>query len=283
MFVIIGIIAVFGAIIGGYLMEKGNLHVLFQPAELVIIGGAALGSMFIMAPQKLLFKIFKIIPSVLGGSKYSKASYIELLSLLYELFSKIRKEGLLTIEKDIENPNNSPVFKKYPKILANHHAMDFLCDNMRAFVVGIKPMELEEMMTIELETHHAEAVEGPAIITKIGDSLPGFGIVAAVMGVVITMGYMSESPEVIGHHVAAALVGTFIGILLCYGLVGPIGTHLEHKANEDSKYLEAIKLAILAFAKDMPPQMAVEYARRVLFEDAKPSFKQLEDAIRKKK
>ncbi|MBI5327218.1 MAG: flagellar motor stator protein MotA [Deltaproteobacteria bacterium] len=283
MFVIIGVIVVFGAIIGGYLMEKGNLHVLFQPAELVIIGGAAFGSMLIMVPQKLLFKIFKSIPSVLGGSKYSKGSYIELLGLLYELFSKIRKEGLLTIEKDIESPKASALFKKYPKILANHHAIDFLCDNMRAFVVGIKPMELEDMMTLELETHHSEAVAVPAVITKVGDSLPGFGIVAAVMGVVITMGYMAEPPEVIGHHVAAALVGTFLGILLCYGLVGPIGTHLEHKANEDAKYLEAIKFALIAFAKEMPPQMAVEFARRALLEDAKPSFKELEDAVRKKK
>lgn len=283
MFIIIGIIVVFGGIIGGYLMEEGNLSVLYQPAEFVIIGGAGVGSLFIMAPPKLLFKIFKTIPAVMGGSKYSKQSYLDLLSLLYEMFSRVRKEGLLTIEKDIENPQNSPLFKKYPKILADHHAMDFLCDNLRVFVVGVKPMEFEDMMTLELETHHYESVTGPAMVTKVGDSLPGFGIVAAVMGVVITMGKISEPPEVIGHSVGAALVGTFLGILLCYGLVGPLGAHMEHKANEDAKYLEAIKFAILAFAKDMPPQMAVEFARRALLEDTKPSFKELEEAVRKKK
>lgn len=283
MFIIIGIIVVFGGIIGGYLMEGGNLHVLYQPAEFVIIGGAGVGSLFIMAPPAILFKIFKSIPAVLGGSKYSKQSYLDLLSLLYELFSRVRKEGLLTIEKDVESPDKSALFKKYPKILANHHAMDFLCDNLRVFVVGVKPMEFEDMMTLELDTHHAESVAGPAMVTKVGDSLPGFGIVAAVMGVVITMGKISEPPEVIGHSVGAALVGTFLGILLCYGLVGPLGNHMELKANEDAKYLEAIKVALIAFAKDMPPQIAIEFARRVLLEDAKPSFKELEEAVRKKK
>ncbi|MBI5599120.1 MAG: flagellar motor stator protein MotA [Deltaproteobacteria bacterium] len=283
MFIIIGIIFVLGSIVGGYLMEHGNLHVLMQPAELVIIGGSAAGSLFIMAPPKCLFKIFKALPAVLGGSKYSKDSYLELLSLLYEMFSNIRKEGLLAIEKDIESPDKSALFKKYPKILANHHAMDFLCDNMRVFVVGIKPMEFDEMMTLELETHHTEQATTPGLVTKVADSLPGFGIVAAVMGVVITMGKMAEPPEVIGRSVASALVGTFLGILLSYGFVGPLANNLEHKANEDSKYLAAIKTSLLAFANDMPPQMAVEFGRRVLYEDAKPSFKELEVAVKKKK
>ncbi len=283
MFAIIGIVIVFGSIIGGYLFEEGNLHVLFQPAEFIIIGGAALGSLVLICPPKLLIKVLKSIPMILKGNSFTKESYLSLLSLLYEIFSKIKKEGLLAIEKDIEAPDKSPIFKRYPDILKNHHAISFLCDNLRVFVIGVKPMDMEEMMEIEMEAHHQESHLPPAVITKVADSLPGFGIVAAVLGVVITMGKMSEPPEVIGHSIAAALVGTFLGILLCYGLFGPIGNNLEHRAREESKYLEAIKVAILSFAKDLPPQMAVEAARKVLFSDTKPSFKELEDRIRKKK
>lgn len=283
MFPIIGMIIVFGAILAGYIMEHGHMAVLVQPAELVIIGGAALGSLVISSPPSLLKKIVKSVPTVLSGSKNSKQAYLDLLGLLYSIFMTVKKDGLLAIEKDIEKPENSPIFKKYPDILKNHHAISFICDNLKVFVVGVSPMDLEEMMEIEMNSHHEESVLAPSAITKVGDALPGFGIVAAVLGVVITMGKMSESPEVIGHSVAAALVGTFLGILLCYGLVGPIGTHLEHKAMEDSKYLEAIKVSILAFAKDFPPQIAVEAGRRVLFSDVKPSFSELEESTRKKK
>lgn len=282
MFPLIGIAVVFGSIIGGYLMEKRNLHVLIQPAELVILGGAALGSLFITCPPKLFFRIMKSLPDVIKGGSADKKAYLDLLSLLYAIFSKIRKDGVLSIEGDMENPEKSQLFGRYPAILKNHHAITFLCDNFRVFIVGVKPMELQEMMDLEMETHHHESSLPPTIITKIADSLPGFGIVAAVLGVVITMGKMSESPEVIGHSIAAALVGTFLGILLCYGFLGPIGNNLEHRAKDDAKYLEAIKVAILSFAKDMPPQMAVEAARRVLFADSKPTFKELEDAVRKK-
>lgn len=282
MFPVIGIIIVFGSVIGAYVLEHGNLHVLFQPVEFLIIGGAAVGSLVLTCPPKTLFQIFKSVPAIFTGSKADKKAYVEILSLLYTIFTRVRKEGLLTIEKDIENPKASAVFSKYPQILRNHHAVDFICDNLRVYVVGVKPHELEDMMELEIGTHHEEAAVSPSIITKTADSLPGFGIVAAVLGVVITMGKMSESPEVIGHSVAAALVGTFLGILLCYGLVAPIGSHLEQISKEESRYLEAIRVAILAFAKDMPPQMAVEAARRVLFSDVKPSFKELETVIKKK-
>lgn len=282
MFGIIGILIVFGSIIGGYLMERGNMFILIQPAEFVILGGAALGSLVMTCPPKLLFKVAKSLPIFLKGSTVDKKAYLDLLSLLYNIFNKVKKEGLLAIENDIENPEKSPLFAKHPEIKKNHHAIDFLCDNFRVFVVGVKPSEIQEMMDLEMDTHHEEANLPASAITKVADSLPGFGIVAAVLGVVITMGKMSEGPEIIGHSIASALVGTFLGILLCYGFLGPIGSNLEHKSREESKYLEAIKVAILAFAKDMPPQMAVEAARRVLFSDTKPSFKELETTVRKK-
>lgn len=283
MFVIIGIAIVFGSIIGGYVLEQGNVYVLLQPAELVILGGAAIGSMVIMCPPKILIKILKALPSVLKGGGHSKNSYISLMSLLYTIFMKIKKEGLLAVEKDIEEPEKSPLFKAYPDILRNHHTINFICDNLRVFVVGVDPMEMESMMDIEMEAHHEESGHAPSIVQKVADSLPGFGIVAAVLGVVITMGKMTESPEVIGHSVAAALVGTFLGILLCYGFLGPIGSNMEQRAKEEGKYLEAIKIGILAFAKGSAPQIAVEAARRVLSSDTKPTFKELDTALRKKK
>jgi chemotaxis protein MotA len=283
MFALIGIAVVFIGIIAGYLLEHGNLHVLIQPAELVIIGGAAIGAMMATCTPSVFFKILKGAPKVLLKPSPNKKAYMSLLSLLFSIFSKIKKEGLLAVEGDIEEPMKSPLFRNHPDILKNHHAIDFICDNLRVFVVGIKPMDMDDMMEVELEAHHEETAIPYTIIAKISDSLPGFGIVAAVLGVVITMGKMSESPEVIGHSVAAALVGTFLGILLCYGFLGPISSHMELKGKEEAKYFQAIKVAILAFAKDFPPQMAVEAGRRVLFSDTKPSFKELETAIRKKK
>ncbi len=283
MFPIIGLAVVFGCIIGGFLMEEGNLFVLIQPAELVTIGGAALGSLILSCPPNLLKGVVKAIPAILKGGTLKKSHYISLLTLLYNIFTKIKKEGLLSVEKDVENPKSSPLFKSNKELLKNHHALNFLCDNLRVFIIGIKPTEMEDLMDIEMDSHHEEAGVTPGIITKVGDALPGFGIVAAVLGIVITMGKMSEGPEVIGHSVAAALVGTFLGILLSYGVIGPLGSHLEHKNREDSKYIEAIKTAVLAFAKDLPPQMAVEAGRRTIFSDARPSFKDLEDAIKKQK
>lgn len=281
MFPIIGVIIVFGSILGGYIMHNGNVHVLFQPSEFIIIGGAALGAMVIMCPPKTLFKTLKSLKDLVGGGP-GKKEYIELLSLMYALFSKAKKDGLLGIESDVEAPAKSQIFKKYPNVMKNHHAVEFICDNFRVYILGVRPFEFEEMMDRELEAHHEENGLPASVIGKVADSLPGFGIVAAVLGVVITMGKMSESPDVIGHSVAAALVGTFLGILLCYGFIGPIGNNLEQRAKEDAKYFEAIKVAILSFAKEMPPQLAVESARRVLFTDAKPSFKELETAVRKK-
>ncbi|HXI09715.1 MAG TPA: flagellar motor stator protein MotA [Thermodesulfobacteriota bacterium] len=283
MFPIIGLAVVFGSIIAGYLLEHGNIHVLLQPAELVILGGAAIGSLVITCPPKLLFKILRSLPGVFKGAGATKEKHLSLMSLLYNIFSKTRKDGVLAIEKDIEAPEKSPLFKGHPELLRNHHLTDFICDNLRVFVLGVNHAEMEEMMDLEMDAHHQESELAPSVITKIADSLPGFGIVAAVLGVVITMGKMSESPEVIGHSVAAALVGTFLGILLCYGFLGPVGSNLEHRAREESKLLESAKVGILAFARGAAPQIAVESARRVLFSDSKPSFKELETALRKKR
>ncbi len=280
---LIGIGIVIGSILTGYLIEEGNIYVLIQPAEFIILGGAALGSLVLTCPPNLLTKIVKILPNIVKGGGPNKKAYLELFNLLFKIFSKIKKEGLLAVEKDIESPQESPIFKEYPKILKDRHITSFICDNLRIFVIGIKPHLMEEMMDMEMETHHQESALAPAAITNVADSLPGFGIVAAVLGVVITMGKMSEPPEVIGHSIAAALVGTFLGILLCYGFLSPIGNHLAHKGRDESKYLEAIKTSILAFSKDMPPQMAVEAGRRVLLSDAKPTFQELEETIRNKK
>lgn len=281
MFVIIGIVIVFGSVVGGYLMHHGNLAVLIQPNEFVIIGGCAIGALVITCSPKTLIKILKSFSAIFRSGPQKKA-YLTLLSLLYNIFNKVKKEGALAIERDIEEPDKSPLFKDYPEVTKNHHALNFICDNLRIFVVGVNPMEMEEMMDLEMEAHEQEAEVGPSIISKISDSLPGFGIVAAVLGVVITMGKMSEPPEVIGMSVAAALVGTFLGILLSYGLLGPVANHLEHKAVEEGKYLEAIKVAILSFSKGSPPQIAVEAARRTLFSDVKPSFRELEQSLKKK-
>lgn len=281
MFAIIGIVIVFGSILGGYLMHHGNVHVLYQPSEFVIIGGSALGALVVMCPPKVLIQTLKSLKNLFASGP-GKKEYIDLLSLLYQLFSKAKKEGLLGVEADIEAPAKSPLFKKYPQILKNHHVVDFICDNFRVYILGVRPFDFEEMMDRELETHHEESGMPSSIIGKVADALPGFGIVAAVLGVVITMGKMSESPEVIGASVAAALVGTFLGILLCYGFVGPIGSNLENRAKEEARYFQAIKVALLSFAKEMPPQLAVESARRVLFTEAKPSFRELETAVRKK-
>ena len=283
MLAVVGIVIVFGAIIGGYVLEHGNLAVLVQPAEFVIIGGAAIGSLTIMCSPKLMVAILKSFPGMLKGNKMNKKKYLELLGLLYVIFSKVRKEGVLTIETEIEKPKESKLFSEYPVVAKDHHLLDFICDNLRVFVIGIKPMELEDMMDMEIEVHHEEAALPGETINKMSDSLPGFGIVAAVLGVVITMGKMSQGPEVIGHSVAAALVGTFLGILLCYGLFGPIATNLEQIVKNDSKVYEAVKVALVSFANDMPPQMAVEAARRVLFSDVKPSFVELEESVRKRK
>ncbi len=280
MFVIIGIVVVFGCVMAGYLMEHGSLKVLMQPAELVIIGGAALGTLLVANPLHILKKIGGGIGGVFGGSKFGKQTYIDTLKMLYDLLNKARKDGLMALEADVEDPHKSPVFGKNPTFLKNHHVCDFVCDSLRMAITGVDAFDLDQMLDLDLEVHHASASQPTAALSTMADSLPGLGIVAAVLGVVITMGSLGGPPEEIGHKVAAALVGTFLGILLCYGLVGPIASNMTKAAEEEHAFLYVMRVLMVSFLKGTAPIMAVEMARRAVPGHVRPSFKELEAACR---
>lgn len=281
MFVIIGILVVSGSVLGGYLMVKGNLSVLFQPAEIVIIVGAAIGGFLIASPPKVFASVIKSISRIFAGKNPSKAKYLELLTLLYQLYSKIRKEGLISLEADVENPHKSPLFKKYPNILKDHHLTDFICDNLKVIITtNVPPHELDNLMELEMETHHTHAMVPANSINKVADALPGLGIVAAVLGVVITMQYVDSPPAVLGSKVAAALVGTFLGVLLCYGYVGPMATNLEHQVREEAISYNVIRVSLVSFVGGAAPQVAVEFGRRAIPGKEKPTFNELEKALR---
>jgi chemotaxis protein MotA len=281
MFAIIGILIVFGAIAGGYLMEHGKLLVLLQPAELVIIFGAAVGTVFIANPLPTLIQIGKGLAGVFGTSPYSKALYVDGLKMLYELFSHARKSGMAKLEEDVDNPTKSPVFSKYPKFLKAHHALHFLCDTLRTAVSGgVDPVDLDQMMEVDMEVHHKEASEPATALNTMADSLPGLGIVAAVLGVVITMGALGGPKEEIGHRVAAALVGTFLGILLCYGLFGPLAQAMSKQVEAEAAYFGFLRMGASGFVKGMSPIMAIELARRSIPSGVRPTFQEMEAACR---
>ena len=284
MFVFIGMVIVVGSVIGGYLMEQGNLSLLFQPAEMVIIVGAALGGFVISSPMKVIKAVQSSILRMFKSKIYTSSDYLDALVLMSEIFYKIRKEGLVSIESDLDEPEKSSIFPKYPKFLKNHHALSFLTDTLRTLTItDIEAHELGALLDYEIEAHYEEAVLPAKIIASVADSLPGLGIVAAVMGIVITMKKISEPPEVLGHSVGAALVGTFLGVLLCYGFVGPMSRNLESIANEDREFLTVIKAALLAFINTPSPQVAIEFARRVVPGELRPSFLELEAVIKKAK
>ena len=281
MFVIIGIAVVFGAVLAGYLMEHGNLKVLIQPAELVIIGGAAIGTVLIANPLRVLKEIVGGITGVFGGSKYGKDKYLETMKMMYELFSRARKEGLMALETDSDAPEQSPVFSKYPKFLKDHHALAFVCDTIRmAAAGGVEPFDVDQMMELDMDSHHHAAGQPIAALSTMADSLPGLGIVAAVLGVVITMGALGGPPEEIGHKVAAALVGTFLGILLCYGLVGPVAANMGKTAEDEHAYYQVLRVVTVSFMKGTPPTVAVEFGRRTIPGYVRPSFQELEAFIK---
>jgi len=283
MFVIIGLLLVTGSVIIGFMMEKGNPYILIQPAEFVIIFGAALGAFFIASPPKVITAVVKNVAAIVTSKSPDKAEYLDLLLLLYQLFSKIRKEGLISIESDIEKPDNSPIFNKYKNTLSHGHVTNFICDNLKIIITtNVIPHELENLMELETETHYHEALIPSKSIAKVADALPGLGIVAAVLGVVLTMGKIDEPPSVLGHSIGAALVGTFLGVLMCYGFVGPLATNLEHKTKEDIVFLKVIRVALVAFVGGAPPQMAVEFGRRAMPGKEKPTFEELENEIRGK-
>lgn len=280
MFVIIGIVVVFGAVVGGYLMEHGNLRVLIQPAELLIIGGAGIGTVLVANPLHILKKIAGGLAGVFGGSKFSKERYIELLKTMYDFLNKGRKEGLVSLETDVEEPDKSPILSKNALFVKDHHIRDFFCDSMRMAISGTEPFELDQVIDLDLEVHHHDSAQPSASLTTMADSLPGLGIVAAVLGVVITMGALGGPPEEIGHKVAAALVGTFLGILLCYGLVGPLAANMAKAAEEESAYLQVIRVVMIAFLKGTAPIMAVEFGRRAVPGHVRPSFQDVEKTCR---
>lgn len=278
-----GILVVFGAVFGGYLMEGGHVLVLVQPAEFVIIGGAALGSILIGTPMAVLKSMIRDLAAVLKKG-YSKQSYQNLLLLLYELFSIAKRDGVLGLESHVEDPKKSTLFKRYPEFQNDHHAVSFLADTMRVLITGsVGTHDLEALMDADLETHHEEKGKPAVSLSKVGDALPGLGIVAAVLGVVITMGAIDGPPEVIGHKVGAALVGTFLGILLSYGFVQPLASNIEHRNADAARYFACMKEGILAFHKGAAPAIAVEFARRNVFNELRPSFTEVEAACRKLK
>ena len=281
MFVIIGIVVVFGCVVAGYLMEHGNLKVLMQPAELVIIGGAAIGTVLVANPLHILKKIAAGFSGVFGGSKFNKKRYLDTLKMMYDLLNKARKDGLVALEADIEDPAKSPILSKYSAFTKDHHIRDFVCDTMRMAVSGgVEPFDLDQMMELDMEVHHHDSTQPVQALSTMADSLPGLGIVAAVLGVVITMGALGGPPEEIGHKVAAALVGTFLGILLCYGLVGPVAANMSKLSEDEHAYYHVLRVLISSFMKGAPPIMAVEVARRAIPGHVRPSFKEVEKTCR---
>lgn len=283
MLALIGIITVIACVLGGFLMEKGNPMLLFQPAEFVIIFGAVFGALLISSPMHVVLSVVKSLLSIFTTKGHNKEKHLELLTLLYQLFSKIRKEGLISIESDIESPDKSAIFSKYPTVLASKNHLNFICDNLKVIITtNVPPHELDSLMDLEIETRYHESMIPSKTVARIADALPGLGIVAAVLGVVLTMGKIDQPPSVLGHSVGAALVGTFLGVLLSYGFFGPMATNLEYKAGDDDTFFKVIKIAIVAFVGGSPPQMAVEFGRRAIAGNERPTFDELEQAVRGK-
>ena len=281
MFAIIGFVVVIGAVIGGYLMEHGNLKVLMQPAELLVIVGAALGTLLIANPLPVVMAILKGLMAPLKGSPYNKKSYLDVLKMLNEVFVFARKNGTGQLEAHIEDPGKSAIFSKYPIVAKDHHALHFVCDGLRMAVTGgMAPYDLDSMMELDIEIHHHDSQVPVGALSSVADALPGLGIVAAVLGVVITMGSLGGPPEEIGHKVAAALVGTFLGILLCYGFVGPLAAHMTKLGDSESQFYHVLRVGVMAFVKGTAPIMCAEFARRAIPHECRPSFKEMEAACK---
>ena len=281
MFAVIGMLVVLGAVLGGYLMEKGHLLVLVQPAELLIIGGAALGTMLIGNPIHILKGIVSGIGPVFGKSRFDKARYLETLRMMYGVLNKARREGNVAIEQDIETPQQSKLFTEFPAFLKDHHTRDFVCDTLRMMITGgVDAFDVDQMMELDMEVQHHDTTQAINAITTVADALPGLGIVAAVLGVVITMGALGGPPEEIGRKVAAALVGTFLGILLCYGLFGPFGSRMTKAADEERCYIHTLRVLMLSAIKGSAPQIAIEIGRRAIPMHVRPSFAEVEQVCR---
>lgn len=282
--VILGYLIVLASVFGGFALSGGHLAALFQPIELLMIGGAAFGAFIVGNNGKSIKATIAVIPSLFHGSGYTQARYLDLLALLSELLGKVRREGMMSIEADLEAPAQSALFASYPLVLADHHAIDFICDYLRLMVAGnVNLFQIESLMDHEIETHHHEAEVPSHCIARLGDAMPAFGIVAAVMGVVHTMESMGLPPEQLGILIARALVGTFLGILLAYGFIGPVASLLEQKGSESTKLLHCIKATLMASFHGCPPALAVEFGRKVLYSTERPGFSELEAHLRSMK
>jgi chemotaxis protein MotA len=282
MFPILGIVVVFGCIAGGYLIEKGNLLVLMQPAELLIILGAAIGTVLIGNPPHLLKSIVSSVLTVFKGTRYSAAFYLDTLRFLNDFFGVSRKNGLTALEKDLDEPDKSALFKRHTSFSSNQQVMHFFCDTMRTLLAGgVEIHDLDHVMETDLEVLHRQSRLPSGALSTMADSLPGLGIVAAVLGVVITMGSLGGPPEEIGHKVAAALVGTFLGILLCYGFLGPIAANIKKQTDSENDYFLCLRLGLLAYMKGVSPLLALEAARRAIPHHVRPTFQEMDKACRK--
>jgi chemotaxis protein MotA len=275
----LGVLVVVGSVLGGYL-PHGDIGVLWQPLELLIILGAALGAFLIANPAAVQAGVLKNLKVLFRAGPYPKAAYLELLTLLFTMFKLARSKGFLALESHLEEPYDSELFRSFPHFIANHHAVEFLCDYWRLITLGAEnPQQIEELMTADLETHHAEMEQIASSVTTMSDGLPAFGIVAAVLGIIVTMGSIADPPEVLGSHVAAALTGTFMGVLLAYGIVAPAGNKLRSYFAAEAKYHECIKAGLLAFLHGYAPVVSVEFARKALYSHERPSFTTVEQAV----
>lgn len=283
MFLIIGYVIILLSTLGTYSVH-GSLAALWVPLEYIALLGCVGGALLAGGGMKAVKSVLGALPQVLKPSPYSKAMYMDLLAMLYEILAKVRKEGLMSVEGDIENPEGSPLFSKYPTIVADHHAIEFLTDYLRMMVGGnLNAFEIENLMDMEIETHHLEAHAPAHLLAKAADGAPAFGIVVAVMGVVNVMGSVGEPPAVLGKMIGGALVGTFLGILLSYGFLSPCAAMLESKVEEGGKIYQCIKVVLLASMNGYAPQVACEFGRKVLFAADRPSFKELEEDIKARK
>ena len=281
MFAIIGLVIVIGSVLGGYLLSHGNIMVLVQPYEFLIIGGAAFGTLFVGNPLPVVMGVFKGALGIFKGTPYSKAFYLEQLKMLNDIFNHARKNGLVKLEADVEEPDKSQLFTKYPKFIKDHHALHFVCDTLRMSISGgVGHFEIDQMMEMDIEIHHHEKTAVVTALTTVSDAFPGLGIVAAVLGIVITMGALGGPPEEIGHHVAAALVGTFLGILLSYGFCGPIAGSMAHMNASEREYYNFLRIGLISFIRGAAPILAVEFARRSIPGHERPSFKEMEKACK---
>jgi chemotaxis protein MotA len=280
MFVIIGIVMVFACVLGGYVAMGGKLFVLWQPFEVVIIVGAAIGAFIIGNPKVVIGRTAKCFGDAMKGPKYTKENYVELLSMMYQVFKLAKGKGMLALEAHVENPEESDIFAEFPDFNSDHHHVTFLCDYLRMISLGTEsPHELEALMDEELEIHHHEQHQVAGAVQAMADALPALGIVAAVLGVIKTMGSIQEPPEVLGKLIGGALVGTFLGVFVAYGFCGPLATTLTAKYDADSKYFSCMKAGILAYLAGHAPAVCVEFARKALMSDVRPSFYEVEEAV----